>query len=201
MSFEFKLHHLPSQKKKAHLFRRSIHISLALTPWIFLPFKNIPSINLILFDGMMIAWILEVIRLKQGKLWFGQRPHEQNQFSSWVWTITALSILFIMLPELKDHAPIIIGCALADPLIGSCRLHQVPRHISWTITLILLFIIWYLAYYLWQINPLWSVIMPPIILLAEGVHMRYLDDNALMILIPCFILKLTDELPALIAIN
>lgn len=164
--------------------RRLFHISMIVLPVAYQPVSAYPFLWAIILLIMLGNLLAEGYRLQQGITWIGQRYYEKTTPSAFFWTITALCLLFVYLPQTALHTPIILSAALADPLLGICREKKIKPLISCTLTLSILYIIWCATYVIGSIPLVYACIMPPLILWAEHYDIPYIDDNARMILWP-----------------
>lgn len=178
-----------------HIYRRLIHISMMLIPWIFegyvqyiqplMPISNL-TFGLLL---IMLAISVESIRLYFGTLFFAQRPYERHQLSSLFWTACAILAVLAFTPEyhgsiLPYTFPLITSMAIGDPLLGECRAYKLPTYVSILITLILLMIVWFISFLFFSIPAYAIFLMPCLAILGEYPSSRYIDDNALMLGLP-----------------
>lgn len=173
----------------AHWYRRLIHLSMIFCPIVYYyfgetiaSFLRVPLFHLMLLIGLF-ACIIEAIRLKRGKIFFGQRPYEKHQLSATFWSTISIIIVLVLAP--KHYALPIIAClCIGDPMLGEFRRYRVNVWITYSVTYICLSLIWGLSVYYYH-NPLWMLgIMPLVSIAAEYPSLRYIDDNAMMLLVP-----------------
>ena len=182
----------------AHLMRRSIHILSGLLPFVYYHFLALIPQHLVISGPQLISAIIminiliEAIRLRFRVILPGHRDYERMQPSSLAWGLLSMCMVILVVPGGSAYAiPIILGYALVDPLLGECRFRKMSVTKVRIIGLIALSAIWLLSSYF--IGTLWwfFLFMAPITLAAEHPNLKYVDDNAMMQLIPlaiCLIL-------------
>lgn len=178
-----------------HLIRRTIHITMVIIPWLYYQFGQEVSgfFHLtpqhLLWVLLFLVILLEVIRLRFSFQLFGQRAYEVKGVSSFAWGSVSLFLVLFFAPKIFAY-PIIASCAFGDPLIGELRRFQL---LSWLVALVgVVFIagLWLLAWW-WLGTPWWwAVIMGPLIVVAEWPTLKWIDDNAMMQLIPLIVIRL-----------
>tara|TARA_Y100001980_G_C14556724_1_gene349677 strand:+ start:19270 stop:19905 length:636 start_codon:yes stop_codon:yes gene_type:complete len=187
--------------KNGHIFRRLFHISMVFIPFLYYWYGNIIAENfsnlfglvnsrndLIIFILLIIIF-LESLRLAFGIVIFGQREYEKKQISALAWGGLSLCIclLFAPLGGYKDSyigMPIILTLSIVDPILGETRKHLTSNSSVISIALIVSVIIWLSCSFMLGTPYYFSLIMPPLSIAAEWPSMKYVDDNATMILIP-----------------
>lgn len=171
----------------AHWVRRLIHISIAVIPfiyydWISLSFSQIIARDIVIVAMGVIA-ILEWIRLHFRFIAFAQREHETTHISSFAWTGLSLSLVLLLSPSVSFAIPIILSCALVDPVLGELR-STISKPLLFLIATIAVILIW-LACALHYQTPIWlAFLMGPMTVAAEWPVLKWIDDNALMMLVP-----------------
>lgn len=175
---------------KGHIFRRSIHVGMILLPWIYFEHGEMISDKLGLtlpqFVSTMVftLFILEAIRLKFGITIFGQREYEANQISALGWGAFGIGIVFVMAPIEAYAWPLILSLSLGDPFLGEMRRRGMNNRDVVLSTTVLLILIWLAC---WQLfgTPWWlAFLFAPLCVASEWPRLRYIDDNATMVLIP-----------------
>ena len=175
---------------KGHIFRRSIHVGMILLPWIYFEHGEMISDKLGLtlpqFVSTMVftLFILEAIRLKFGITIFGQREYEANQISALGWGAFGIGIVFVMAPIEAYAWPLILSLSLGDPFLGEMRRRGMNNRNVVLSTTVLLILIWLAC---WQLfgTPWWlAFLFAPLCVASEWPRLRYIDDNATMVLIP-----------------
>lgn len=173
-----------------HWSRRALHIGMILVPWLYYTF-HVPS--MILWILLALVILLEVIRLSIRFQAFGQRAHEVKHISSFAWAAVAL-FLVLLLTTPEFAYPIIAACALGDPLMGELRRFRIP---PWFVALLgILFIagLWLFAWW-WVATPWWwAIMMGPLIVAAEWPNLQWIDDNAMMQLVPLVVVLIVNAM-------
>ena len=174
-----------------HLFRRAFHLAMSLIPLVYYEFgeklADYLSISLMqLVSSITLLIVLsEAIRLKLGITIFGQRDYESKQVSALAWGGFAVGLTFLTLPYSPELVwPLILSLSLGDPFLGEMRRrgHEAkPVFIYGTIFLAIVWIFCFIQFG----TPLWlAFVMAPICVAAEWPRLRWIDDNATMLLIP-----------------
>ena len=175
---------------RGHIFRRSIHVGMILLPWIYFEHGEMISDKLGLtlpqFVSTMVftLCILEAIRLKFGITIFCQREYEANQISALGWGAFGIGIVFVMAPIEAYAWPLILSLSLGDPFLGEMRRRGMNNRNVVLSTTVLLILIWLAC---WQLfgTPWWlAFLFAPLCVASEWPRLRYIDDNATMVLIP-----------------
>ncbi|MCB1827000.1 MAG: hypothetical protein KDH94_01150 [Coxiellaceae bacterium] len=167
-----------------HWIRRAIHISMVLVPWIYYHFA-LPRNLIWILLGLII--LLEAVRLAFRFQAFGQRSHEARKISSFAWGGASLFLVLLFAPKMFAY-PIIASCAFGDPLLGELRrFNWRPIWVA-IVGVIVVMLVWLVAWY-WLATPWWwCCIMGPLIVAAEWPNLRWIDDNAMMQLLPLLLL-------------
>jgi len=186
---------------KGHIFRRVVHISMMIFPFLYYwhgtqiadTFSEI--LNITLSREGFVTFILffivvaELIRLFFGITIFGQRTYEAKQFSALAWGGISICLCFLFAP-LGGYKgsyiglPIIFTISIVDPLLGESRKLMDSTKLIISIALVTSMIIWWLSSIFLE-TPLWlTLVMPPLAIAAEWPSVKYIDDNATMILVP-----------------
>ena len=174
-----------------HLFRRVFHLSMSFIPLVYFEYgdKIADSVNLevvqVVSGLTLLLIIVEGLRLKIGFTIFGQRDYESKQVSALAWGGLAVGLTFLTLSEYPELVwPLILSLSLGDPFLGEVRRKGYePRAVFLSGSLFLL-AIWIICWN--QLStPLWlGVLLAPICVAAEWPRLRWIDDNATMLLIP-----------------
>lgn len=181
-------HLIPKGGNKAHIARRLMHLSMISVPLIYYRFLA-PVFSLLTLHRILLVWIffivlLEYIRIKNKVVFFGQRQHEATHFSAFGWTMISIAIVLLVLHTNTYAWPIIVSCAVADPLVGEMRLRKIPMRWIVGAGLSVVAAVWFFFGYFFSF-PLWMALcMAPITIAVEWPSFRYIDDNALMMLVP-----------------
>jgi hypothetical protein len=186
--------------RAAHLVRRLIHLSSILLLWLYYQF----GANIARFFGLSLAqliWLclalvmaLEALRLAGGWVVFGQRNYETERISAFTWGVIGMGLVLLFAPGREFAIPIICAYAIGDPLLGELRRSHLSRTVVIILGILVLALIWWLAH-IWLNTPLWLVfIMPPLTLAAEWPCLHWIDDNALMQLIPLAVILFFNQI-------
>lgn len=176
-----------------HLVRRIIHLSMIIYPWLYHTYGQIVANYLkmtpreLLVVILMLVLVVELIRFSLGITIFAQRPHEARQLSTLAWTALALVIVLVLLPY-NFSLPVVMSCALVDPLLGELRHYEVSKLICIIVGLLTLIAVWLIASFIFKFAWWWFAVMAPIILIAEWINIKWVDDNFLMMFAPTIIL-------------
>jgi len=187
--------------KGGHLLRRTFHISMSILPWLYYWegqnitdwIKELGGLDLsreMLTSSMVFAIILgESIRLKMGVAVYGQRDYEADHISALAWGAFAVGMVCLTVPEAGLHgaalgAPLILSLSLGDPALGEMRRSGMDEKNVMLFGMLFLAIIWG-AGAIWLGTPWWLIpLFAPLGVLAEKPRLRWIDDNATMLLIP-----------------
>ena len=187
--------------RRGHLLRRITHLSMIILPFIYYWYGNqiaeqvtkIIEIETsregVVLIALSLLVIIEVIRLFFGIAILGQRTYEKRQISALAWGGISVCLCFLFAPlggykEAYIGLPIIFTISIVDPLLGETRRIFESDKLVILIALIVGFLIWILSSFFLQ-TPIWlSLIMPPLAIASEWPSLKYIDDNATMILIP-----------------
>lgn len=183
----------------AYWYRRLVHVGMIIIPLIYYRFAGdvATAFNLVpwqLVVGILILLIiLEAARLYFRITLFGQRDHEAAHISSFFWGLFSIGLVLILAPP-AFSIPIIWSCALVDPLLGEMRRLAWRKVYIIFIALIAFLAVWWSATALLG-TPWWyAIIMAPLTLAAEWPNLKWIDDNALMQLIPLMVVLLVNIL-------
>ncbi|MDE0708355.1 MAG: hypothetical protein OSB33_05335 [Candidatus Poseidoniales archaeon] len=182
-----------------HIFRRFFHVGMVIFPWLYFEhgesIADIFSQNRIQFAAMLgiLAFGLELMRMKFGILIVGQREYEKHQFSALAWGAISIVLTLVVLSPWEgtagQHAgwlvyPIVFSLAFGDPLMGEARRKDLGNQAVYAIGTIVCGTVWLACGYLFG-TPYWmALFMGPLTMAAELPKLRWIDDNATMILIP-----------------
>ena len=181
-----------------HLLRRGIHLAMSFLPFLFFEFgedvADMASLTLeqVVSCVILLAIFGEALRLRMGWTVVGQRSYEAKQVSALAWGALGVGMVFLLTPDPAYAYPLILSLSLGDPLLGELR-----RKGSSTQTVILagvlgIAIIWAGCAYLVETPWLFVPLMAPICVAAEWPRLRYIDDNATMLLIPLAVVLIFD---------
>lgn len=181
-----------------HLLRRGIHLAMSFLPFLYFEFgedvADMASLTLeqVVSCVILLAVFGEALRLRMGLTVVGQRSYEAKQVSALAWGALGVGMVFLLTPEPAYAYPLILSLSLGDPLLGELR-----RKESSTQTVILagvlgIAVIWAGCAYLVETPWLLVPLMAPICVAAEWPRLRYIDDNATMLLIPLAVVLILD---------
>ena len=181
-----------------HLLRRGIHLAMSFLPFLYFEFgedvADMASLTLeqVVSCVILLAVFGEALRLRMGLTVVGQRSYEAKQVSALAWGALGVGMVFLLTPEPAYAYPLILSLSLGDPLLGELR-----RKESSTQTVILAGVlgiaaIWAGCAYLVETPWLLVPLMAPICVAAEWPRLRYIDDNATMLLIPLAVVLILD---------
>jgi hypothetical protein len=181
--------HSTSGGLKGHVFRRLIHISMGFIPFVYyfyipriVDYLTFPAYFIVLMPVLIIL-ILELIRMSLGWAVFGQRQYEKQQIASFAWGAFSIGAILLLLPK-EYGIPIVASWALGDPLLGELRRFCSSRLQVAIIGIVFIEFVWFLAVLLLD-TPFWiALMMGPIMVAAEWPKLKWIDDNATMLLIP-----------------
>ena len=174
-----------------HMFRRGFHIGMSIIPFIYFEFGekiadyfSVTVIQVVSFLTLVLVFG-EALRLKLGITIFGQRDYESKQVSALAWGGFAVGMTFLILPEHPEFVwPLILSLSLGDPFLGEIRRMGLESKAVFLYGSIFIALIWIACSF--QVDtPLWmAVVMGPLCVAAEWPRLRWVDDNATMLLIP-----------------
>lgn len=187
---KFTRHHYSHRGTAVHVLRRVIHLSGVLWVWLYYQYGAAVAAALHLNLKTLVAalliliLILETLRLSQGWVIYGQRQYEKKRISAFAWGAIGMALVLLLAPGKAFAAPIICAYAIGDPLLGELRALKWPKTIVVLIGIIVVSGIWWLAHH-WLGTPFWWLfLMGPLTVAAEWFSFTWIDDNALMQLIP-----------------
>ena len=174
-----------------HLFRRGFHIGMSLIPLVYYQYAEklsdtVSITELQLVSLLTLAIVLgEAIRLKLGITIFGQRDYESKQVSALAWGGFAVGLTFLTLAEYPELVwPLILSLSLGDPFLGEVRRKGYDSKTVFLSGSIFLMLVWMACWYQLGTPILLAFVMAPICVAAEWPRLRWIDDNATMLLIP-----------------
>ena len=186
---------------KGHLFRRFIHLAMVVLPlgYYLYGYEIADSLSEFLSMNMtrekvvslivLIVLIAEGLRLKFGITIFGQREYEASQVSALAWGAIGISVCFLIAPEVGKFGaaygmPLIYCLVIGDPAIGETRRIGGSAKTAFMVGTGTCLAVWLGSWYLLA-TPLWlAPVMAPLCTAAEWPRLKYIDDNATMLLIP-----------------
>lgn len=165
-----------------HWFRRAVHVSMAVIP--FLYYHYVKQNSWVLLIALLFVVLLEFLRLRFKLVFFGQREYEQRKISAFAWGMVGIILVLGFSPAPKYSIAIIVSCALGDPLLGELRRFIAQKWLINLIGCLCVMLVWLVCALAFGLSP-WLVLFLPILtVFAEQIDLRWIDDNALMLLLP-----------------
>ena len=181
-----------------HLLRRGIHLAISFIPVLYFELGNdvadYVSLTLeqVVSVVILIAVFGEALRLRMGWTIVGQRSYEAKQVSALAWGALGVGMVLLMAPEPEYAYPLILSLSLGDPLLGELRRKGAStKNVIWA-GVIGIALIWAACAYLVGTPWILVALMAPICVAAEWPRLRYIDDNATMLLIPLAVVLVID---------
>ena len=181
-----------------HVLRRGIHLAMSFLPLLYFEFgEDVAeavslSLEQVVSSVILIAVLGEALRLRMGWTIVGQRSYEAKQVSALAWGALGVGMVFLLTPNAAYAYPLILSLSLGDPLLGELRRKgSSTQTVIWAGVLGIAVIWTACAYFVetpWLLIPL----MAPICVAAEWPRLRYIDDNATMLLIPLAVVLIVD---------
>lgn len=172
-----------------HLLRRSIHVLMIVIPvaYYFWGARLAASWHMATWQLILVLLgvfaCYELLRIRFGVLAVGQREHERDHISSMMWGVIAIAIVLLFAPDPRYAIPLVAACAVGDPLLGELRAHCQTVWVV-LIAVIVIALIWWLCGVWMPIAWWWPLILAPVTVAAEWPSLHWIDDNALMMLVP-----------------
>lgn len=172
----------------AHIMRRVFHVSILSIPFgyyfLLVPFfpHDVLRIAIILFLCAVI--LFEVIRIRLRLVFFAQRLHEATHFSAFAWTMVSIGFILLFAPSMSYAVAIVGSCALSDPILGELRKRQIEKKKIIVTGWLVVLLVWTITAYFFHLSYLWGFLMAPITIAVEWPSFKWIDDNALMLLVP-----------------
>ncbi len=190
---------------RGHLLRRGVHLSMIGIPYLYFAHGERVadavrvSLPQLVAGVVIVALLLEGLRLKLGLTVFGQRDYEAKQVSALAWGAIGVGFVLLLAPHEAYAWPLIASLALGDPLMGELRRKEVsPRNVMLYATLLIL-VIWLVAVQQFG-TPMWmAFLMAPVCMISEWPRLTYIDDNATMVLIPLALVILIEPFALVMA--
>ncbi|MCX7125878.1 MAG: hypothetical protein NTU49_09115 [Gammaproteobacteria bacterium] len=178
----------------AHFARRLFHMCMLAVPFVYYYFLidlATPKIlHLIILAFIFLVFLFEKLRIRMRLVLFGQRLHEATHISAFAWTMLSLGIILILSPSVSFSIPIVATCALVDPLLGEMRARHINKKLIFISGIFLALIIWLGCARIYHFPLYYAAIFAPITVAVEWPTLKWIDDNALMMLVPLGIVLL-----------
>ena len=183
---------------RGHIFRRVIHVGMSVLPYVYFHFGDDIAAGLAATKSQVIAAVVslallaDIIRLRFGVALFGQRSYERGQLSALAWGTFSIGLVFLLVPTKAYAWPLILTLSLGDPFLGELRRAGVASRSVFYWGCLLTTAIWVACSYVFS-APLWlGLLLGPISVAAEWPRLKYVDDNATMVLIPLGLIVLLE---------
>ena len=173
-----------------HIFRRFFHLAMFIIPISYFEYgedvadKVGMTLDEVVATFVLVAVIGEMIRLKLGFTVFGQREYESKQVSALAWGALAIGLVLLITPTKEYAYPLIFSLTFGDPFMGELRRKGMDSRSVIIAACVFLIGIWLARWYAFGTPIIVCLIVAPIAVLAETPRLRYIDDNATMLLIP-----------------
>ena len=184
-----------------HAFRRLTHVSMAAIPLIYYTrgddlagYFSVELDELVSYVFLLVL-VIEAVRLRFGIVIVGQREYESKQISAFAWGAFAVC-LALLVTGMEPFAsgsgiksgiygiPLIFGLTFVDPLMGEIKRQKQDMRLAIITGLAASYAIW-IGCSFWLGTPLWTcILLAPLTVLGELPRIKYIDDNATMILLP-----------------
>ena len=178
---------------KGHMFRRAFHLAMSAIPFVYFEYGEKISdifdleVSQFVSAATILLIVIEAIRLKLGFTIFGQRDYEAKQVSALAWGGIAIGLTLIALPNNPEFIwPLVLSLSLGDPFLGELRRKGIESRNVVIIGSIFIAAIWLASWNFVDTPIILVAIMGPICVAAEWPRLRWIDDNATMLLIPLF---------------
>lgn len=179
-----------------HMLRRIIHVAIVALPVLYYLYAQpvasffhlTPELLLLVIFALNI--VFEAVRLIFGWTLIGHRRHERKNISSFAWGIFSICLVLALAPDQSFGIPIIWSCAIGDPILGELRKTKLSRTWVAFIGMVVIVAIWLIC--TWWLDTPWllALLMGPLIVGLEWPSIKWIDDNALMQVIPLLIILL-----------
>lgn len=173
-----------------HIFRRSIHLGMSFLPLIYFELGDSVADSLDLTLPQFVSCVVfllfaaEGTRLKLGLTIYGQREYEARQISALGWGAFGIGLVFLLAPTEEYIWPLILSLSLGDPFLGEMRRKGLSTRNVIVSSTLFLFLVWVACWHFVE-TPLWlAFLFAPLCVASEWPRLRYIDDNATMVLIP-----------------
>lgn len=173
-----------------HIFRRSIHLGMSFLPLIYFELGDSVADSLDLTLPQFVSCVVfllfaaEGTRLKFGLTIYGQREYEARQISALGWGAFGIGLVFLLAPTEEYIWPLILSLSLGDPFLGEMRRKGLSTRNVIVSSTLFLFLVWVACWHFVE-TPLWlAFLFAPLCVASEWPRLRYIDDNATMVLIP-----------------
>ena len=190
-----------------HWFRRVTHISMGIIPFVYHLWGEDISSLFSLSLREFVTWvgvaflIIELIRIRLGIIIVGQREYESNQISALAWGALAVCATLLLAPQEgsglnagKYTIPIILGLTFVDPLMGEVKRSKAGLKKAIIAGLVVSYLVWLISVHLFSTPLIYAIILAPLTVLGEIPTVKWIDDNATMIILPLIALLIMHSL-------
>ncbi len=190
-----------------HFFRRFTHVIMAVVPILYFTkgeqIANIFSLtpNQFVTYTFFLLLFLEMVRLYFGIIIVGQREYEAKQISALAWGALAVCLALLLSPESDTSngmksgiyaAPLIWGLTFVDPIMGEIKRSKRGLKSAIIGGLLVSYTIWFSSSYFLGTPIMASIILAPLTVIGELPSVKWIDDNATMILLPLTVLLIIE---------
>lgn len=187
------MEHITKGGYLAHIARRFFHVAMLAVPFFYYYFLThlAPQkiLRLMILAFIFFVFLFEKLRIRMRLVLFGQRLHEATHISAFAWTMLSIGIILFFAP-VHFAIPIVASCALVDPLLGEMRLHHINKKLIIMVGIFVAMLIWFLCAWIYHFPMWYGIIIAPITVAAEWPVLKWIDDNALMLLVPLVVVFL-----------
>lgn len=174
-----------------HGFRRMVHVSMSVVPWVYYYYGRAIadffwfSPTQFLLMVVAVLTLLEGLRLYRGWVFFGQRQHESRHLSSSYWSGISMAAVLLFAPGVGYYVPLITVYAWVDPLLGELREKGLQSKLGLLLVgFVATALIWWGASALFGSSLRLGLVCGFLAVFFEQFNWRWIDDNALMQLVP-----------------
>ncbi len=191
-----------------HFFRRFTHVFMAIIPILYFTkgenladFFSLTPNELVTYACLSLVF-LEMIRLYFGIIIVGQREYEAKQISALAWGAFAVCLALLLSPGSDSSegmksglyaAPLIWGLTFVDPIMGEIKRSKRGLKAAILGGLAVSYMIWFGSSYFLGTPFLASLILAPLTVLGELPSVKWIDDNATMVLLPLIALLILES--------
>lgn len=183
---------------RGHALRRATHMVMALIPIIYyargVEISDYMGMNpeQLVSTIIITLIIIEALRIRMGIVVIGQREYEAKQISALAWGGLAVALALLIAPDdgktgLESGLygiPLIFGLTFVDPIMGEIKRKKQNLKLAIWAGMLTSYGVW-IGCHFWIGTPLViSLLLAPLTVLGEVPSLKYIDDNATMVLIP-----------------
>lgn len=181
----------------AHIARRLFHALMIIVPFFYYYFFtnhfSEKYLHLAILAFIFLVFLFEKLRIRMKLVLFAQKLHEASRISAFAWTMLSLGIILLFAP-VYFAVPIIFTCAFVDPLLGEMRLRHFNKKNIIAAGIFVALIIWIVCAVIYHF-PFWfGIILAPLSIAAEWPNLKWIDDNAMMLILPLMVVMILKTL-------